>query len=189
MSVRRSRPLVAVAPAAALAVGLAACGGTSTAGSSGTPPIAPGSSGSTSAPDNPYSPPVAASSGGSGTGVAATVAVANNPKLGKILVDAGGRTLYLFKKDSKGTSACSGSCAQVWPPLSTNGSPQAGPGASAALIGTTRRADGKTEVTYDGHPLYTYQGDSKPGDTTGENVDQFGAEWYVLSPQGDEVEP
>lgn len=117
----------------------------------------------------------------------ATVAVRSS-KLGKILVDARGRTLYLFERDKAGTSSCFGGCATAWPPYITSAAPQAGNGTSAAELGTTSRSDGKTQVTYHGHPLYYYVGDSKVGDTTGEGVNAFGAEWYVLSPSGNKIE-
>jgi predicted lipoprotein with Yx(FWY)xxD motif len=114
------------------------------------------------------------------------VSVADS-KLGKILVGAGGRTVYLFEADTSSTSTCSGSCAAAWPPLVATGAPVAGQGAKADLVGTSKRADGTTMVTYNGHPLYYYVGDSKPGDTTGQALNQFGAEWYVLNASGDKV--
>jgi len=126
-------------------------------------------------------------SGGSGSAGASTVSV-RDTSLGKILVDDSGRTLYLFEKDKGGRSACSGSCTSAWPPLTASGAPSAGSGVSAKLLGTTKRADGKTEVTYAGHPLYLYAGDSKAGDTRGQGLDQFGAEWYVLNGAGKKVE-
>jgi predicted lipoprotein with Yx(FWY)xxD motif len=116
----------------------------------------------------------------------ATVSVANTP-LGKILVDSQGNTLYDFVQDTSTKSTCSGGCAVAWPPLRTNGKPTAGPGAKASLLGTTPRSDGKPQVTYNGHPLYGYQGDSKPGDTNGQAINAFGAPWYVLSPTGDQI--
>jgi predicted lipoprotein with Yx(FWY)xxD motif len=119
-------------------------------------------------------------------GSAATVSVANTA-LGKILVDDQGRTLYLFAKDPGTKSACSGGCATAWPPLRASGKPTAGGGAKASLLGTTPRSDGKPQVTYNGHPLYGYQGDSKPGDTTGQGNPGFGAPWYVLSPAGNAI--
>ena len=79
-------------------------------------------------------------------------------------------------------------CASAWPPLTASGTPRAGSGVSAKLLGTTKRADGKTEITYAGHPLYLYAGDQKAGDTTGQGLDQFGAEWYVLSPAGSKID-
>ena len=99
-----------------------------------------------------------------------------------------GRTLYLFEKDQGTASSCYGACAGGWPPDTTNGAPRAGAGVSASLLGTTTRTDGKTEVTYHGHPLYYFAGDRKPGDTNGEGIKAFGAEWYVLSAAGNKVE-
>ena len=107
--------------------------------------------------------------------------------LGKILVDSQGRSLYLFKKDTGPTSTCSGACAVAWPPFTTSGTPQAGSGAKASLISTSTRSDGKTQVVYNGHPLYYYAGDSQAGDTNGQDLNQFGASWYVLSPAGDQI--
>jgi predicted lipoprotein with Yx(FWY)xxD motif len=116
----------------------------------------------------------------------ATVSVANTG-LGKILVDSQGRTLYLFAKDSGTKSACSGACATAWPPLRASGKPTVGSGATASSIGTTPRSDGKPQVTYNGHPLYGYQGDSKAGDTNGQAITAFGGAWYVLSASGNEI--
>lgn len=120
-------------------------------------------------------------------GGTATVAVKDSG-LGKILVDGSGRTLYLFLKDQGKTSTCLDACADVWPPMTVSGTPKAGAGASASELGTTSRKDGGTEVTYHGHPLYYYEADNAPGDTAGQGLDQFGAEWYVLSPDGDKLE-
>jgi predicted lipoprotein with Yx(FWY)xxD motif len=118
----------------------------------------------------------------------ATVKTRSN-KLGKILVDGRARTLYLFEKDKKGKSACSGACATNWPPLLTKGKPKAGSGIKASLLGTTKRSDGTTQVTYNKHPLYTFVVDkNKPGSTKGEGIDAFGAEWYVLGSNGKKIE-
>ncbi len=162
----------AAAAAAAVAVVAAACGG------SAAPNTSTGTGGS--ARDNPYG------AGGAGM-VAATVAVENS-KLGPILVDGSGRTLYLFEADRGIDSTCSGACAQAWPPLTTNGAPQAGTGAAAAQLGTTARQDHTMQVTYHGHPLYYYVGDGKSGDLTGQALNQFGAKWYVLAPSGSKVD-
>lgn len=124
----------------------------------------------------------------SGGGTAAVVSASGAPKLGRIIVDSKGLTLYDFHKDKGTTSSCYGSCAQVWPPLITTGKPQAGEGAMASKLGTTKRKDGTLQVTYAGHPLYTYTADTKPGDTTGNDIDSFGAEWYALQPSGEEAE-
>jgi predicted lipoprotein with Yx(FWY)xxD motif len=119
-------------------------------------------------------------------GQAATIGVANSD-LGKILVDAQGRTLYLFKKDSGTKSACFGACASAWPPLRDAGKPTVGSGASSSMVATTARSDGQPEVTYNGHPLYLFTGDKKPGDTNGQGVNAFGGGWFALSPAGDQV--
>ena len=119
-------------------------------------------------------------------GQPATVGVANSG-LGKILVDSQGRTLYLFQKDSGTKSACTGACASGWPPLRASGKPTVGSGANASMVGTTTRSDGKPQVTYNGHPLYLFQGDQKPGDTNGQGINAFGAAWFALSPAGNKV--
>jgi len=121
------------------------------------------------------------------TGGAASVA-ARGGSLGTILVDSQGRTLYLFEKDKNGRSACSGACAQTWPPLTASGAPKAGSGLTASLLGTTRRSDGSMQITYHGHPLYRYSGDSSAGQTNGQGSKAFGAEWYVLAPSGNKIE-
>jgi predicted lipoprotein with Yx(FWY)xxD motif len=108
-------------------------------------------------------------------------------RLGKILVDSQGRTLYLFKKDTRGKSACSGECAKFWPPLRVTGKPTAGSGVSTSKLGTISRSDGKRQVTYNGHPLYTFLQDSRPGQTNGQGVTAFGAAWFALSPAGTQI--
>jgi predicted lipoprotein with Yx(FWY)xxD motif len=108
-------------------------------------------------------------------------------KLGRILVDSRGITLYDFVKDKGKTSVCYGACAALWPPLITHGKPVAGTGVKRSLLGTTKRSDGKLEVTYGGHPLYYFVTDRKPGQTTGQGVNQFGGPWWVLSAKGKEI--
>jgi predicted lipoprotein with Yx(FWY)xxD motif len=108
-------------------------------------------------------------------------------KLGRILVDSRGITLYDFVKDKGKTSVCYGACAALWPPLITHGKPIAGRGVRQSLLGTTKRKDGKLEVTYGGHPLYYFVTDRKPGQTTGQGVNQFGGPWWVLSAAGKEI--
>jgi predicted lipoprotein with Yx(FWY)xxD motif len=115
----------------------------------------------------------------------ATVRVAKT-NLGKILVNSKGRTLYLFQADSGTTSACADACAAAWPPL-TNAAPKTGKGAKASLASTATRSDGKAQVVYNGHPLYSYSGDKKAGNTNGQGVNAFGGLWYVLSPTGTEI--
>jgi predicted lipoprotein with Yx(FWY)xxD motif len=117
----------------------------------------------------------------------ATVAVATDPKLGQILVDGSGRTLYLFAADTGSTSTCYGSCAQNWPPLLTAGAPIAGTGVNAALLGTSTRTDSSVEVTYSGHPLYYFIGDASAGAVTGQAQNSNGGLWYVLGPDGKQI--
>jgi len=107
--------------------------------------------------------------------------------IGRILVDSKGITLYDFVQDKGTTSTCYGACAALWPPLLTTGKPIAGTGVRASLLGTTKRKDGKLEVTYGGHPLYYFVTDRKPGQTTGQGISQFGAPWWVISPAGKEI--
>jgi len=109
-------------------------------------------------------------------------------RLGKILVDASGRTVYLFEADMGTTSACYDACAQYWPPVLAQGAPQAGPGADASLLGTTRRKDGSLEITYAGHPLYYFLLDKQANDTKGQGLDNFGGSWYVVTPAGAKLE-
>ena len=118
-----------------------------------------------------------------------TLVALGKTALGKVLVDARGRTLYLFEKDKRGVSACYGACATYWPPLLSPAKARPGSGVRASLLGVTRRADGKRQVTYAGHPLYTFAGDTKAGQTTGEGLKDFGASWDVVSASGRAVEP
>lgn len=108
-------------------------------------------------------------------------------RLGRILVDAKGITLYDFPPDGRGRSTCYGACAALWPPLLTTGKPIGGAGVRQSLLGTTRRRDGKLEVTYNRHPLYYFVSDRRPGQTTGQGLNQFGGPWWVLSPAGKEI--
>ncbi|MDQ6945471.1 MAG: hypothetical protein M3256_04190 [Actinomycetota bacterium] len=117
----------------------------------------------------------------------ATISVRGS-SLGLILADRNGKSLYLFEADKGSQSTCSGACAQAWPPLTTSGAPKAAGGVSPSLIGTTTRSDGATQVTYSGHPLYSFVGDNQPGDTNGEGSTAFGAGWDVLSPTGAKIE-
>jgi predicted lipoprotein with Yx(FWY)xxD motif len=108
-------------------------------------------------------------------------------KLGTYLVDSKGRSLYLFKKDKTTKSTCYDACATAWPPLLTSGKPKAAGNAKASLLSTTKRRDGTRQVTYKGHPLYYFIQDKKAGDTKGQDVDGFGAQWYVLAPSGSAI--
>jgi predicted lipoprotein with Yx(FWY)xxD motif len=120
-------------------------------------------------------------------GTAGTVVSTATSHLGRILVNSRGHTLYLFGKDRNGKSACSGKCVTFWPPLIANGKPRVAGGARASLIGTTKRADGRLQVTYNHHPLYTFVNDKQKGQTNGEGFNAFGAKWYAVSPAGAKV--
>jgi predicted lipoprotein with Yx(FWY)xxD motif len=121
--------------------------------------------------------------GSTASGGATTVMVKNGP-LGAYLTDASGKTLYVFAADTGTKSTCNGQCAAIWPPLITSGAPKAGSGATQSMLGTTTRDDGKTQVIYNGHPLYYYQGDSQPGQTNGQGLNLNGGLWWVVSPSG-----
>jgi predicted lipoprotein with Yx(FWY)xxD motif len=168
------RLLVVAAASAAIVLVAAGCSKSSSSKSASASPPA-------TSPPTTAAPVTTAAAGGM------TVAV-NSSKLGRILVDAKGRTLYLFEKDKGATSSCYGACAGGWPPYTTPAAPQAGGGATASLLGTTTRTDGTTQVTYKGHPLYYFVGDKSAGEVTGEGVDAFGAKWYVLAPSGNKID-
>jgi predicted lipoprotein with Yx(FWY)xxD motif len=117
-----------------------------------------------------------------------TIAVCST-KLGPVLVNSKGHTLYLFKKDRNDKSACYSSCATFWPPLLKHGTVTLGQGVKKSLLGMTRRSNGTRQLTYNKHPLYTYKLDTGAGQTKGEGVNAFGARWYALSPTGIAVKP
>ena len=116
-----------------------------------------------------------------------TEIVAADSQYGSILFDSEEQAIYLFDKESSSTSECYGDCAAAWPPVLTEGEPQAGSGVEAKLLGTTRRDDGTTQVTYDGHPLYYYV-DDPPGQVLCQNVEEFGGLWLVVDPSGAAVQ-
>jgi predicted lipoprotein with Yx(FWY)xxD motif len=129
-----------------------------------------------------------------GTGLAAgssaakgTTVKAAKSHFGKIIVDGRGRTLYLFEKDKRGHSACSGACAAYWPPQLTTAKPVAGTGVKKSLLGTIRRSNGKKQVTYNGHALYRFVQDTRPGQVKGQDTHFFGGGWYVISPSGKKI--
>jgi predicted lipoprotein with Yx(FWY)xxD motif len=145
---------------------LTACGSSSSSGSTASSAASTGST-------------PAAEQGG-----AAMVEATNNATLGTILVDSEGQTLYIFQKDSGGKSSCSGSCAKVWPPYTTSSSPKAGSGISASKLGSVKRSDGTLQVTYAGHPLYTYTADTSAGQTNGNGINSYGGVWNAIEPSG-----
>lgn len=168
---------------AALAVVAAGCGGGSDS-SSGGAYSGKGGGGYGGGSENKSASAKSESSGSGG----AVVSLGSVQKLGMVLVDSNGMTLYDFHKDKGTTSSCYGGCAQAWPPLTTEGEPQVGNGASASKLGTTERKDGTTQVTYAGHPLYLFVEDQKPGEANGNDVTAFGGQWYALTGSGAEPE-
>jgi predicted lipoprotein with Yx(FWY)xxD motif len=115
----------------------------------------------------------------------ATVKVVSS-QFGRVIADKRGEALYLFDKETGKRSRCYGACAVAWPPLLTTAKPRAGKGADATRLGTTRRRNGKLQVTYNGHPLYYYK-DDEPGRILCHNVDEFGGLWLVVTPRGEAV--
>ena len=110
--------------------------------------------------------------------------------IGTALVDGkASHTLYLFEKDKNGKSSCSGACASNWPPYLTTGKPKAGTGAKQSLLGTTKRSNGKLQVTYNKHPLYWFKFDKTAGSTKGEDVSAFGGAWYAVNAKGAAIKP
>lgn len=178
-------PAIALLALAAV-VAIAGCGSSSNSSSSGSTSASSGggayggSSGSAAATQSPSS---------ASTGTATTVSVGSAANVGQVLVDSKGLTLYYFKKDTKGNgkSTCYGSCAGVWPPLTSGGEAKAMSGVQASMLGTIKRTDGTTQVTYAGWPLYTYAADTKPGEDKGTDLKSFGASWYPLHPNGEKA--
>jgi predicted lipoprotein with Yx(FWY)xxD motif len=171
------RKIAFVVASAGAALVAAACGGygTSAYGSSASPSTGGG-----------Y-PGVATTPGSSGPPATTTIGTRSTP-LGQILVDGKGRTLYLFEADQGNASSCYDACAGVWPPLTTTGKPDADPDVNQSLLSTTARKDGSMEVVYNGHPLYYFTSDKQAGDTTGQGLSSFGADWYVLSAGGTKID-
>jgi predicted lipoprotein with Yx(FWY)xxD motif len=166
---KRSKPIKWIAGAAAIpviALVAVGCGGGSGSGNDSAAASAPAKSASHQA---------------------TTIGTASEGNLGTILVDSQGRTLYLFQKDSGTKSACLGACASAWPPLRDSGKPTVGSGLNAALVGTTTRSDGISQVTYNGHPVYLFSGDQASGDTNGQGLTDFGGGWFALNSAGNQV--
>jgi predicted lipoprotein with Yx(FWY)xxD motif len=163
-----NRTLFPVLAVAAAVIAVAGCGSSNKSSTSSSNAAAPAST---------------APAAGKGEQIAV-----KDTKLGKILVDEEGHVLYLFEADKSTQSTCSGACAAAWPPVVTTGQPVAENGAQSGKLGTTSRSDGKTQVTYGGHPLYYFSLDKQPGQTNGQGTKAFGAEWYVVGPAGSKVE-
>jgi predicted lipoprotein with Yx(FWY)xxD motif len=157
------RSLLATSGLAGVALATAACGGGGAYGAGNAPP----------------------STGAAAPAATATTLELANSKLGEILADSQGRSLYLFEADTSPTSTCiSAGCVAEWPPFTVSGTPQVGAGLAANQLGRTTRANGQQQVTYAGHPLYFFAGDSQPGTTAGQGLNDNGGLWYVVQKDG-----
>jgi predicted lipoprotein with Yx(FWY)xxD motif len=165
-----ARVPVPVKLAAPLAVALLAAAACSSSGSS---------SGSTSSTSSPAA--------GSGSSASSTVITTKTSSGGSFLTNGAGRAIYLFMADSTGKSACDGACAAAWPPVIATAQPTATGGVQASDLSTITRSDGTRQVTYDGHPLYYFQGDTGPGTDKGQGLDNFGAKWWLVAPTGSSI--
>jgi predicted lipoprotein with Yx(FWY)xxD motif len=166
----RARLAAGAGSALGVALLVAAC----STGSSST-----GAAGSSS----PAGTSSAAADGGSGSTVITTV----SSSAGTFLTTSSGHAVYLWSKDGNGMSACTGACTGAWPEVTTTGQVTASGGAKSSDLGTITRPDGTKQVTYDGHPLYFFAGDSGPGMASGQGNDGFGAKWWLVSPSGSDV--
>jgi predicted lipoprotein with Yx(FWY)xxD motif len=183
---RKIAPLYALAPIVAVLVA-AGCGGSSYSGASSSPSAASAPAASSHAGYGYGAQPAGTGTSASASGAAKVGA--GKSAIGQVVVNGTTRTLYVFAKDHNGLSACYGACASYWPPLLSKGRPVALGGTKQALVGTTRRTDGAEQVTYGGRPVYEYVGDTKPGQTTGEGLTDFGAAWDAISPTGEPIQP
>jgi predicted lipoprotein with Yx(FWY)xxD motif len=149
------------------------------------------SSGSSSS-SAPASSAAAAPAGGTATSAAAAagsglVITTKSGSAGAFLTDGSGRAVYLWMKDGKDSSACSGACAGAWPPVTTTGAVSASGGVNKADLSAITRSGGAKQVVYDGHPLYYFSGDSGPGQVNGQGSDGFGAKWWLVDPAGTSI--
>ena len=170
---KRAKLVAGVGGALGAAVVVAAC---SSAASS-----------SAAAPAAPASPAGGSSSSAGASSSGGTVIETASSSAGTILTSGSGRAVYLWAKDTGDMSTCTGACAGAWPPVTTTGTATASGSAKASDIGTITRSDGTKQVTYDGHPLYYFAGDSGPGTATGQGSDSFGAKWWLVAPAGSDV--
>jgi predicted lipoprotein with Yx(FWY)xxD motif len=169
---KRTKLFVGVGGAVAAAATVAAC-----------------SSAASSTAAAPAASPTGASSSSTGAGASAggTVITTAKSSAGTFLTNGSGRAVYLWVKDTGDMSNCNGACAGAWPPVTTTATATASGSAKASDIGTITRSDGTKQVTYDGHPLYYFSGDSGPGAASGQGSDAFGAKWWLVAPTGSDV--
>jgi predicted lipoprotein with Yx(FWY)xxD motif len=185
----QTRPYRHFGPMVIAALLIAGCGSSSSSSSTTSAPAS--TSPATSSSATSTSTPASTTAAG-GTGVAVSI---KHGKLGKpakayTFLGAGPKqlTVYVWDADTGSKSTCYGACATVWPPVTTTGMPQISGGVSSAMLGTTKRTDGTTQLTYNGHPLYYFAKDGDSGDAYGEGSKAFGAGWYVMMPNGHDID-
>ncbi|MFD8785097.1 hypothetical protein [Kitasatospora sp. NPDC059599] len=188
---RNTRSLTtAAATAAALAI--LVCGGCSSSKSTtSTATTAPATTAPATATGSPTAAPTSAESASPSAAISGTAATISSTTVGKyqnFLVDARGKSLYLFEADTSSASTCYDACATAWPPALTTGAPTATNGVDQAKLSTSTRKDGTTQIVYNGHPLYYFEGDTAQGDTNGEESSAFGATWYLINTAGNKIE-
>src|SRR3984957_14468518 len=172
----RAKAAVGVGGGVGAALLVAACSSAASTGSTAAAPAAPASpAGASSSPS--------AAAGASG----GTVITTAKSSAGTFLTTGSGKAVYLWTKDTGDMSNCTGACAGAWPPVTTTATATAAGAAKASDIGTITRSDGTKQVTYDGHPLYYFAGDSGPGMASGQGSDGFGAKWWLVAPTGSDV--
>ncbi|MET9552478.1 hypothetical protein [Streptomyces sp. NPDC006645] len=181
---RHTRTVTALASALLIATAAAGCsdGGGGHGSASGTD--------TGSQPNNhevDIVPAASSSASASASSSASPTVDVKNGSFGKMLVDNKGRTLYQFDKDTKNKSMCNGGCAQAWPPYTVKSTPVAGKGLKGNLLKTTKRDDGSEQVTYNGRPLYRFADDTKSGDINGQDLNAFGAKWFIMNPEGKKI--
>lgn len=165
------------------AVVIAGCGGGSSSSNSSSSEPSTTESESASATTGSESSESAESNSGAESG-STTIASAEVGGVGTVLVDSEGMTVYLYTPDKGTESTCYGGCEAAWPPVVAEGKPTAGEGATSSALGTTKRKDGTMQVTYEGHPVYTFSGDSSPGEANGQEDDGV---WFVMNEAGEAV--
>jgi predicted lipoprotein with Yx(FWY)xxD motif len=178
---KRAKLAAGVGGGLVAAVVVAACSSAASTSTGAAAPAAPASPASPASPAGASSP----SSGASASG--GTVITTAKSSAGTFLTNGSGRAVYLWVKDTGGMSNCNGACAGAWPPVTTTATATASGSAKASDIGTITRSDGTKQVTYDGHPLYYFSGDSGAGTASGQGSDGFGAKWWLVAPTGSDV--
>jgi predicted lipoprotein with Yx(FWY)xxD motif len=178
---KRAKLAAGVGGGLVAAVVVAACSSAASTSTGAAAPAAPSSAAAPASPAGASSPSSGASSSGG------TVITTAKSSAGTFLTNGSGRAVYLWVKDTGDMSNCNGACAGAWPPVTTTATATASGSAKASDIGTITRSDGTKQVTYDGHPLYYFSGDSGPGTASGQGSDGFGAKWWLVAPTGSDV--